>query len=578
MRRLWLGAVLASGCAISDGPAGRCVTDDDCRPDFVCRLDGGCGAARCETGEQLACATDAGHRGVRSCAAGAFGPCAPTPCGLTMGVCLGRFLSVLEDGGACTAVSYGPLYATADVCGDLEDNDCDGRIDETEPEDGGQACPNQAGVCLGSMRRCSDAPGQCSEATYAAHAAAQGRLHQPFEQACDGQDNDCDGEVDISPTRVLATGVRGLALSAGPAGDGGSPWRFAATLAGDEVVSQLLGADLSPIGMRPVLGVMAPSTQLHEPALAATASGRWVVAWATGANAVQLRRIEPDGTLSLSTGLLSDAGNLVDRPQLVALDQRVVATWRTDGGDVHLFPFDPATLPSTETRCLDGEETCFRQFLRDHLAGNDYALDWFELGPSGGKQALFSVSPVIAPDAPFLGLLWDSLDLPPAPDAGLLRLDGGATHLATFLANPGITNAVGGIFLAVSGLTPRGLLCAASGPNQVQLNWYIPTATGLSAKAEGQQLPRFDQGALGVFGELRDGGVPGRALFVERAGARIVGAVEGQTALLELSDAGVGRPALAWSPRLPHHLAAAWVERLADGGTEARARLFCAPE
>ena len=87
-----------------------------------------------------------------------------------------------------------PAAPGAEVC-DGEDNDCDGLVDDADPDATPQACPNQAGVCAGSERRCSDPA--CGDAAYRAHALANGARHQSDELGlCDGEDNDCDGEID----------------------------------------------------------------------------------------------------------------------------------------------------------------------------------------------------------------------------------------------------------------------------------------------------------------------------------------------------------------------------------------------
>ena len=93
------------------------------------------------------------------------------------GACLGKQLCNSETGwGTCDAAP-----PTAEAC-DGKDNDCDGEIDENT---GGQACENTSefGSCVGVLE-CKGASGTVCNAPF------------PKEDVCDGKDNDCDGETD----------------------------------------------------------------------------------------------------------------------------------------------------------------------------------------------------------------------------------------------------------------------------------------------------------------------------------------------------------------------------------------------
>ncbi|MBX3245640.1 MAG: lamin tail domain-containing protein [Myxococcales bacterium] len=74
-----------------------------------------------------------------------------------------------------------------EVC-DGRDNDCDGNVDE---EVAGPLCGLTAGVCAGARARCRGAEG-----FLACDAEDYGDDFELVETACDGLDNDCDGEVD----------------------------------------------------------------------------------------------------------------------------------------------------------------------------------------------------------------------------------------------------------------------------------------------------------------------------------------------------------------------------------------------
>ncbi|NOY91478.1 MAG: formylglycine-generating enzyme family protein [Deltaproteobacteria bacterium] len=99
-------------------------------------------------------------------------------CGLSVGSC--RPGTMLCTGGAL--VCSGGTGPALETCNGLDDN-CDGTIDEGNPG-GGASCGIATGACVAGMLRCSGGGLSCFGAV------------GPSLESCNGLDDDCDGVVD----------------------------------------------------------------------------------------------------------------------------------------------------------------------------------------------------------------------------------------------------------------------------------------------------------------------------------------------------------------------------------------------
>ena len=178
-------------------PAGRfcrsgecvfdCTFDADCPDGFRCTVRG-----RCERG----CVTTNG--GVEACDG------LDNDCDDAVDEDFVELGQVCSNGGCaeglwiCSAdgssvACDGPHPAADDTACDGADNDCDGQTDEDAPD---RDCPLQAGICAGTHETCLGVEGW-SACDYGA-AYTEG-----VDDACDQQDNDCDGLTDEDAALIL---------------------------------------------------------------------------------------------------------------------------------------------------------------------------------------------------------------------------------------------------------------------------------------------------------------------------------------------------------------------------------------
>ncbi|MSP90903.1 MAG: hypothetical protein EXR79_03720 [Myxococcales bacterium] len=143
-----------------------------------------------------------------------------------LGVCAGAGAAVVlvcKAGVFACQYAAVPAYETTETTCDGKDNDCDGATDGIQAVKPAKSPCGSAGVCGGSGA--ADAI-QCDLGLWTCNYAALGALgYEPFEQACDAKDNDCDGKTDETlggaANKCKALGV--CALGVGVSCKGGSP-------------------------------------------------------------------------------------------------------------------------------------------------------------------------------------------------------------------------------------------------------------------------------------------------------------------------------------------------------------------
>jgi hypothetical protein len=152
------------------------------------------GVQRCEGGQLLPCAGAVGPVDAEVCDArdddcdGAIDedfPDVGQPCEAGVGACRSNGFTLCAEGGAICGAT--PGEAGVEACNAIDD-DCDGRTDEETAQAcySGPAATRGVGRCEDGMRACVEGqPGECA-----------GEVG-PGEEVCDGDaDEDCDGNVD----------------------------------------------------------------------------------------------------------------------------------------------------------------------------------------------------------------------------------------------------------------------------------------------------------------------------------------------------------------------------------------------
>ncbi len=192
--------------AVNPAAAEACnEVDDDCDGQMDDGFDAGAvcaaGVGACrragtracnDLGDGTTCDAEPGRPAAERCGNGADDDCdgitdegfdAGDACAVGVGACRRDGRKVCDAAGAGTVCDAQAGAAAAERCNGADD-DCDGRIDEGDPEGGGACQTDRPGRCAPGTQVCRDGALACD-----ADAA-------PIAERCNGADDDCDGAID----------------------------------------------------------------------------------------------------------------------------------------------------------------------------------------------------------------------------------------------------------------------------------------------------------------------------------------------------------------------------------------------